>query len=152
MSPTDPDYLLVWLVRRLFRAFAAKAEETLDDAGISVAERAVIEFLYPDKELSVPEIASRYQVSRQHVQITVNGLLEKKLVTTRVNPRHKRSSLLLLSANGRSLFSLVRQREKKVLAGLLKEIPRNHLVITCTTLQKIFDNLEEGKNVHRQAD
>ena len=72
MQPTGNAYQIVWLIRRLFRALAQKSDDSLQDLGISVADRAVMEFLQPDQKLSVPEIAERYQVSRQHVQVTVN--------------------------------------------------------------------------------
>ena len=99
----DP-YQVIWLVRRLFRSFSRKSAEILEEFGISVADRAVMEFLYPNEKLSVPEIAERYKVTRQHVQVTVNSLLENRLIVTRENPRHKRSPLILLSKKGRDLF------------------------------------------------
>ena len=52
-----------------------------------------MEFLYPKEALSVPDIARRYDVSRQHVQVTVNTLVERGLARGTVNPRHKRSPL-----------------------------------------------------------
>ena len=58
------DYQIIWLIRRLFRALSQKSNESLQDLGVSVADRAVMEFLYPDESLSVPEIAERYHVSR----------------------------------------------------------------------------------------
>ena len=70
-------YKVTWLVRRLFRAMADQADAYLHDAGLAAADRAVMEFLYPDLELTVPDIARRYQVSRQHVQVTANLLLQK---------------------------------------------------------------------------
>ncbi len=87
----NAQYQIIWLIRRLFRALAQKSGENLSAFGISVADRAVMEFLYPEKKMSVPEIAERYKVSRQHVQSTVNSLLAQELVETQENPRHKRS-------------------------------------------------------------
>lgn len=57
------EYEVIWLVRRLFRSLAYKSNEMLEELEITAADRAVMEFLYPDKKLSVPEIASRYHVS-----------------------------------------------------------------------------------------
>ena len=86
-------YQVIWLIRRLFRALSQKSGENLEGLGISVADRAVMEFLYREEKLSVPEIAQRYKVSRQHVQVTVNSLLDGGLVVTKENARHKRSPL-----------------------------------------------------------
>jgi hypothetical protein len=56
MSKTDSElYQVIWLIRRVFRALSQKSSENLVEFGISVADRAVMEFLYPDKALSVPD-------------------------------------------------------------------------------------------------
>jgi len=73
-----------------------------------------MEFLYPEKMLSVPEVAEQYKVSRQHIQVTVNSLLEMRLVATKENPRHKRSPLIMLNAKGRKLFAAVLKKEEIV--------------------------------------
>ena len=39
------EYGVTWLVRRLFRAMADKADDYLADLGITAADRAVLEFL-----------------------------------------------------------------------------------------------------------
>jgi hypothetical protein len=38
-------YQVIWLIRRLFRALAQRSNENLEGFGISVADRAVMEFL-----------------------------------------------------------------------------------------------------------
>jgi hypothetical protein len=93
MQAQSPQYEVTWLIRRVFRAMAQLADSYLRAHGLSAADRAVLEFLYPDGALSVPEIAARYQVSRQHVQVTVNTLLDDGFLQSRPNPRHKRSPL-----------------------------------------------------------
>jgi len=137
----DDSYEITWLIRRLFRAMAQNTNDRLANFEISAADRAVLEFLYPDKALAVPEIASRYQVSRQHVQITANELLEKKLIATRENPRHKRSSLLKLTSKGKNLFARIRKDDDKVLRKAFASIPRGDAVTTHKTLQTLFNNL-----------
>ena len=99
-SVKSEPYQIIWLIRRLFRALSQKSSENLEEFGISVADRAVLEFLYPEIMLSVPKIAELYKVSRQQVRITVNSLLDAGLVVTEENPRHKRSPLITLTTNG----------------------------------------------------
>ena len=135
-------YAIIWLVRRLFRALAQKSAENLAGTDISVADRAVLEFLHPDARLSVPDIASRYQVSRQHVQVTVNALLDKGLVAARDNPRHKRSALISLTPKGRKLFGKVIDADTAVVDSLFAEIPRQDVEITLRTLQSLFNQLK----------
>jgi DNA-binding MarR family transcriptional regulator len=137
-------YEITWLIRRLFRAMAQNANERLSSLNITAADRAVLEFLYPDKELAVPEIASRYQVSRQHVQTTANGLQQKKLLKTKPNPNHKRSSLLALTSKGKKLFAAIRQDDAAALAKAFTGISRHDVKITQNTLALMLERLNEG--------
>jgi DNA-binding MarR family transcriptional regulator len=119
------------------------AGDYLQDLGVSAADRAVMEFLYPDEKLSAPEIASRYSVSRQHVQVTVNSLAQKKLVVMEENPRHKRSSLIVLTTRGKALFRKIRERDRKVIDDLFSGIPAGDKRSTLRTLQAIYSQLDE---------
>jgi len=135
-------YETIWLVRRLFRALAQHADDYLEEYGLSAADRAVMEFLYPDKELTVPAIAEQYDVSRQHVQVTVNSLLEKSVIGTVPNPRHKRSSLVLLTKAGRKAFSSVRRQESAIVSDLFSAVSDSELKSTHHTLGKLFRQLQ----------
>ena len=62
-------YQVIWLVRRLFRALTHKSDELLEGFGISAAERAVLEFLYPDTRLSVPGVTRSHGSMCRSLQI-----------------------------------------------------------------------------------
>lgn len=143
MSQIDKSdtYQILWLVRRLFRAMGHRAGEYLEGFGITAADRAVLEFLYPDQKLSVPEIASRYKVTRQHVQVTINALLDTGLVKAEENPKHKRSQLILLSDRGRDLFEKIRVREKKEIEILFSDISATRRKQTRQTLELLLKNI-----------
>lgn len=134
-------YQIVWLVRRLFRALGQRSNEMLAELGISAADRAVMEFLYPDKQLSVPEIAEQYKVSRQHIQVTVNSLQDAGLVVTTDNPRHKRSPLILLNGKGRKLFGSIIKKDEQVVDLLFSGISADDVQATRQTLQSLLDEL-----------
>lgn len=136
-------YQVTWLIRRLFRAMADRADRYLHDSGLSAADRAVLEFLYPDQALTVPDIARRYQVTRQHVQTTANRLLDRDLVRATENPRHKRSPLLRLSNRGQQLFARIRRREQALLDELFADIQIADIATTRRTLQRLLDHLQE---------
>jgi len=138
---SDENYQVVWLVRRLFRSLAQKANENLGQYKLTVADRAVMEFLYPHEQLSVPEIASRYRVSRQHVQVTVNSLRKKGLLESRPNPRHKRSSLMKLSDKGGELFAAILTKDKETVDKLFSEIPAEDRKTTRRTLETLLREL-----------
>jgi DNA-binding MarR family transcriptional regulator len=136
-------YQVTWLIRRLFRAMAERADRYLRESGLSAADRAVLEFLFPDERLTVPDIARRYHVTRQHVQATANRLLDRDLVRTAENPRHKRSPLLQLSDRGQQLFARIRRREQQLLDDLFADIEIADIATTRRTLQRLFDQLQE---------
>jgi len=145
MTSETSQYQVIWLVRRLFRSMAQVADGYLAAHGLSAADRAVLEFLYPEETLSVPEIANRYQVSRQHVQVTVNALLEDGFLETRTNPRHKRSPLIALTYVGRELFRKIRNTESGYVDALFVDIPTEDIECTRRTLEAIyFHNLQQG--------
>lgn len=135
---TDPRYTITWLIRRLFRAMAATADGYLADSGLSAADRAVMEFLYPDRRLPVPEIASLYDVSRQHVQVTVNRLVGNGLLVAEDNPRHKRSPLYRLDDNGRAAFAEIRANEAALLERIFRDIDEEDVDATRRTLEALL--------------
>ena len=143
--PDSSNYEITWLIRRIFRQMARIAGESLESFDITAADRAVLEFLYPDQALSVPEIAERYDVTRQHVQVTVNALLEKGLVTRKPNPRHKRSDLICLSGSGRKLFGQVRKNDARLVRQLFRDIPDRQLATTLKTLNQLHQRLQTGE-------
>lgn len=136
-------YQVIWLIRRLFRALGQASDELLKPRGFSAADRAVMEFLYPDEALSVPEIARKYSVSRQHVQVTVNSLSDKDLVTTVENPRHKRSPLVQLTGQGRRLFASILEQDRQAINALFDNIAPKDARITRSTLQSLLEQLRE---------
>jgi DNA-binding MarR family transcriptional regulator len=136
---------ITWLIRRLSRAMAQLADRYLRAHGLAAADRAVLEFLDRDDALSVPEITARCQVSRQHIQVTVNALLEDGFLESRPNPRHKRSPLFALSPIGRELFRKIRAAESEVLDTLFAGIAADDVECTRRTLHAMyFQNLKQG--------
>ena len=144
MQQADNAYQIIWLTRRLFRALAQKSNDSLQDLGISVAERAVMEFLHLDEKLSVPEIAQRYQVSRQHVQVTVNRLLDAGILATAVNPRHKRSPLIALTGKGKGLFQTIKARDARAIKKMFSNVPEKDRCITQKTLETLLAELNSS--------
>lgn len=141
---TDNDaYKVTWLVRRLFRAMTDRADTYLGESGLTAADRAVLEFLYPDRQLTVPGIARRYQVSRQHIQATANHLLDIGLIRRQENPRHKRSVLLRLSELGREAFAEIRRNEAQLLDDLFSNVEIADVATTKRTLETLLDRLSK---------
>ena len=144
-SPENAGYEVIWLVRRLFRSLAAMADGYLKDDELSAADRAVMEFLYPDERLSVPSIASKYRVSRQHVQVTVNRLRSIGLMRAEANPRHKRSQLIRLSELGRETFAEIRNNEAAIVRKLFADLNQQDVERTRRLLKSLLARCESGE-------
>jgi len=138
-------YEVIWLVRRLFRSLATTADSYLKDDELSAADRAVMEFLYPEEKLSVPSIATKYRVSRQHVQVTVNRLLSIGLLRAEANPRHKRSRLVRLSELGRETFAQIRSNEALIVRKLFADLDQKDIEGTRRLLKTLLARCDSGE-------
>jgi DNA-binding MarR family transcriptional regulator len=116
-------YRIGRLVQRLYRAVERETSEQRGGFGVSAAERTVLGLIQPEESLSVPQIATRYGVSRQHVQATVNSLVDKGLARAVDNPVHKRSPLIRLTERGREVLDAVQQRESAAMDHLFAGVP-----------------------------
>lgn len=134
-------YRITGLIQRLSRAMGQKAGAHLQHMGIAAADRAVMELIYPDKKLSVPEIARRYRASRQHVQVTVNSLVAKGLAEAVENPDHKRSPLITLTEEGRAMFKTILHRHREVTEALFADVPPADRRQARETLEKLLNKL-----------
>jgi DNA-binding MarR family transcriptional regulator len=146
MPRNDSDaYQITWLIRRLFRAMGQRSNEQLSGRGLTAADRAVLEFLSAADGLTVPEIAARYQVSRQHIQVTVNGLVAKGLLTTRENPKHKRSLVIALTARGRKLFASILEEDLATVEEWFAEMSGAERKYLRRTLESLLQRIAEGE-------
>jgi len=144
-SENPYSYHVIWLIRRLFRALGQASEDYLRQFGVTAAERAVLEFLDRGGPLNVPAIARRHDVTRQHIQVNVNSLLEKGLVQTAANPGHKRSPLVQLTATGRKAFAAIRREESGRVAELFGPVSDADLQATGRTLELLLDELRNRR-------
>ena len=105
--------------RALFHRLKAAADEVHRVAGVTAGPRGVLQDLYQNGPRTVPGMARARPVSRQHIQVLVNGLLERGEVELLRNPAHARSKLVALTDEGRASFDAIRHRE----AGVLEKLP-----------------------------
>jgi DNA-binding MarR family transcriptional regulator len=145
MVNVDAGYETVWLVRRLFRAMADTADQYLKDDELTAADRAVMEFLYPEEQLSVPAVAAKYRVSRQHVQVTVNQLIGRGLIRALPNPQHKRSPLMRLSELGREAFAEIRRNESLIIEKMFAGFRDDDVAVTRRLLRSLLLRCESGE-------
>jgi len=145
-------YEVTWLIRRAFRLMGARVDQYLKDLDISACDRSVMEFLYPDKKLSVPQISELYDVSRQHIQSTVNVLHDRNIIKLHDNPKHKRSPLVGLSANGCKLYAEIQRRDILAFTKIFNEIKKSDNKVTRKTLKKLVNSLVTEIENHHQKE
>jgi len=115
-APAD-QLLREWIdeIRSCFHQLGAAATDMHQAAGVTGQQRAVLESLLRQGDQTVPDMARARPVSRQHIQMIVDDLLQSGLVTVVANPAHQRSSLIRLTAKGRKLMAAVVARERAVM-------------------------------------
>jgi len=109
-------------IRACFNRLRSFADALHGGLGITAAMRAVMESLHEGGEQTVPAIARAKSVTRQHIQVLVNALVESGFVASRPNPTDKRSPLIALTKRGAAAFARLRQREKAALAELARSL------------------------------
>lgn len=109
-----------------------------EDAGITAAMQMVLYSLYETGVQTVPQIARSKGVTRQHIQVLADRLVEAGLAIKRDNPADRRSPLISLTQRGHALVEEVRQREIDVFTDLnraLKECDTDAAMATLDALQ-----------------
>ncbi len=120
MRPTREQDLavLLSLIRTLHGDLRAAMEMLHHETGTSGAERDQLGLLIDRGAMTVSDMAHEQRVSRQHVQVTCNGLAAKGLIIWRDNPAHKRAKLADITDAGYKLIDQARLREGRWLQEL----------------------------------
>lgn len=101
---------------------------------INVSQRAILENLL-DQSFTVPQIAKKHNVSRQHIQTNVNNLIEKSFVISEKNVAHKRSNLITITQKGKKLFEEIVEFENRLISDLFSDLNESQIITTQSTLK-----------------
>jgi DNA-binding MarR family transcriptional regulator len=137
---------LISEIRLLYNRIVQVGEARHADEPVTLGMRAVLEYLLENGPTTVPDIARSRSVTRQHIQMLVNGLLETGLVSLEENPKHKRSSLAVLTADGKRVIERMREREGRLFDALEFPATTREIRAATRTLKRIrgaFTALEE---------
>jgi DNA-binding MarR family transcriptional regulator len=106
--------LLIDEIRLTFHSLSRFAGR-VNIQGLDPSERAVLEFVSIHGPTTVPDIARRRGVSRQHIQSIVNQLLDRDLAELQLNPEHRRSHKIALTDSGTVVIEAAIERERSLL-------------------------------------
>lgn len=101
-EPRDLE-LLLSEVHALAIGFKQTAGLARDSGSLLSATQYVLRLLLEQGPKTVPQIARLRGTSRQNVQILVNRLRREGLVTLDTNPAHRRSAMVTLTQQGKSM-------------------------------------------------
>lgn len=126
----------------LFHRMRHAAEELHRQGEMSGGRRGVLGELDRLGSRTVPQMARARSVSRQHIQVLVNGLARDGYVELLPNPEHERSRLVRLTASGRSVVGEMNRREASILPLLNLELTDADLDAAATALRAVRQALD----------
>lgn len=134
----------------LFHRLRAVAGEVHGQSVSTAGRRGILRSLDCLGPQTVPQMARARTVSRQHVQVLVNGLLKDGLVASEENPAHRKSPLVRLTVRGKHRLLASQKGESQLLAHAefqlsAKEIDRASEALR--SLRELLENEEWGAYV-----
>jgi len=131
------------LVRILFHRLAHAASQIHESDDIIIGQRALLEDLLNNGPQTIPRLASKRPVSRQHILGHVNPLKQDGYVEFQDNPIHKRSFLVTLTPKGQKTIKAMIQTEDRVFQELAKSLKIDELNKTIEVLKIFKGKLEK---------
>jgi DNA-binding MarR family transcriptional regulator len=126
----------------LSRGLQAAIEELHGGEAPSRGRRALLRDLGRLGPQTVPQLARRRSVTRQHVQALVNPLAKAGFVELLANPAHRRSRLVGLTGRGRELVAGMDRRESEAFSALEVAAPGEELRRAADVLRSLRESLE----------
>lgn len=121
----------------------AAAEATYGEGEASAGRRGVLSSLARLGPQTVPQLARARPVSRQHIQLLVNALLDDGLVALAANPAHRRSHLVRLTVKGARRAEQVAALDARLLGEVASGLSATGLRAAAQTLRAVRSAFED---------
>lgn len=108
-----------------YQAFTAKPDEMLARRGLSRVHHRILFFIAAYPELSVKQLLSYLDVSKQALNIPLRQLMEMHLVESQAAEVDKRKRLLRLTSEGTKLEQALRREQIRLIEKVFNEIGEN---------------------------
>jgi DNA-binding MarR family transcriptional regulator len=151
MTKAEKMVALTQAVRSVFNRLKALGDELHGDLEITTAMRAVMETLSEAGPMTVPQIARLKGVTRQHIQLLTDALVEAALVAVKENPAHRRSSLIGLTEKGRRAFAKMQARELPIVEQIAGAFDERDLERATVVLTRLAASIDERLKVEAGA-
>ena len=136
---------LIYEATALFHRAHAVAEQIHGQGRFTAGKRGVLRGLDLSGPQTVPQMARIRPVSRQYIQMLVNGLADEGHVEFNPNPAHKRSRLVRLTPQGKAFLEAMYRREAKLLAGIEIDIAEEDLHAAGAILRTVREVFESDQ-------
>lgn len=123
----------------LYLRLRAVTEDIHGHGEVSGAMRGVMRDLKKNGPQTVPRMARRRPVTRQHIQAIVNDLQRLGYVDLAENPAHKRSRLVQLTSKGYEVLGEIESREQLA----LEQADVQESAADLETTRRVLANLRE---------
>jgi DNA-binding MarR family transcriptional regulator len=138
-----------WELRRSFRDLAEAADSALEPLGLTVGDRALLEFLSrEDRPVSMAALARTYAVSRQHIHKSLNRLPLREWVDEHEDPEDRRSVLVALNAKGKGAWKRVHALDEAFFVALSPAFTQEEIQQARQVLRKLRATLRANKEAH----
>lgn len=127
----------------LYRKCQRVVEEGQDIEGASIGVRAVLDMLRIHGDMTVPQMARTQALSRQFVQRMTNEARDNAWVELRSNPRHKRSSVVSLTAAGSGVIEAIARREQSRLGSIGGDLSMADIYSCKRVLSSLLEELRD---------
>jgi DNA-binding MarR family transcriptional regulator len=145
-------------IKRLFKeasAFVNQIRKTAlflhRDDKLLAAGQDILQTLQNHGPQTVPAIGRLHNSSRQNIQVLINRLRLEGCVEFGRNPVHRKSALVLLTAQGKDLLSNATEREAKLLENLSASISEGEVIAAAEFLRRIRRLLTPEERKGREA-
>lgn len=138
MTKAEKMVTLTGAVRAAFNRLKALGDALHGDLEVTASMRAVMETLADAGAMTVPQIAKLKGVTRQHVQLLADALVEAGLAAVKENPAHRRSSLIALTEKGRRTFAKMRAREAPIVEDIAAGFEAHDLERAAAVLTRLI--------------
>ena len=125
-----------------YQAFTAKPDEILARRGLSRVHHRILFFIAQNPGLSVSQLLSYLEVSKQALNIPLRQLLEMHLVHSSTAANDKRKRELGLTAEGEKLEQALRKEQTKLLQRALDSAGREAMTGWLAFNQALEQRLE----------
>jgi len=130
------------LLGKSSRLMANRLNLDLDKFGITTQQWILLCELFGEDNISQKTLAKNLLKSKSSVNTLVKYLLQKKLISQKINKDDLRESCICLTAKGRKVLLETFGISKNVILDATRSISSDDLRITIKTLKMIIINLE----------